>query len=71
MSSLLLLGHFLLLLLKVVGNIDFDAKRISELINARALSANDATNVFSVDLKLERLPRESVTVDMVGKKDGD
>jgi hypothetical protein len=54
-SSLLFLTTFLLAFIDFVGDVDFDTKLVTQLVDARTVSANDTTNKFPIDIELGRL----------------
>ena len=52
---LFLLRALLFLFVRFVSEIDLDAKRVSELVDSRALTADNATNIVPVYLEFSRL----------------
>lgn len=60
-NSFLLLDALLFLLLNLILEVNLDAQRIPELVDAGALSTNDAANILAVDLELNRLGRKVET----------
>lgn len=51
-DSFLLLARLLLALVSVTGEVDLNTETVTEPVNTSALSTDDTSNVFTVNLEL-------------------
>jgi hypothetical protein len=55
MNNFLLFPNYHLFVVKIVSNVNLDAKLVSELVDACALGTHNTSNIFLVNVEFGRL----------------